>query len=204
MAISLSKGQNLSLSKAEPGLKKIIVGLGWDPRATDGKQFDLDASIFMLNESGKVRNDADFIFYGQMASSCKSVVHTGDNRTGEGDGDDESIKVDLSLVPVDINRLVITVTIDKAAERGQSFGQVGGAFVRIVNEDAKMKLSNPDMDESAEVVKYDLSEDYSTETAMVFGEIYRHNSEWKFKAVGQGYAGGLMAMCKQFGIDASA
>jgi len=190
MALSLSKGQNLSLSKTDPGLKKIIIGLGWDPRATDGQKFDLDASVFLLAENGKVRSDADFIFYNQLKSGCGSVEHTGDNRDGEGDGDDETIKVDLTRVPPDVQRLAITVTIDEAELRRQSFGQVGNAFIRVVNEDT-----------SAELVRYDLSEDYSTETAMIFGEIYRNGAEWKFKAVGQGYAGGLKAMCDQFGIN---
>ena len=190
MALSLSKGQNLSLSKTDPGLKKIIIGLGWDPRATDGQKFDLDASVFLLAENGKVRSEADFIFYNQLKSGCGSVEHTGDNRDGEGDGDDETIKVDLSGVPPDVQRLAITVTIDEAAYRRQSFGQVGNAFIRVVNDDT-----------SAELVRYDLSEDYSTETAMIFGEIYRNGNEWKFKAVGQGYAGGLKAMCDQFGIN---
>lgn len=190
MALSLSKGQNLSLSKTDPGLKNILIGLGWDARATDGQDFDLDASVFLLAESGKVRSDADFIFYNQLQSGCGSVVHTGDNRTGEGDGDDESVKVDLTMVPTDVQRIAITVTIDKAEEKRQSFGQVSNAFIRIVNEAT-----------GAEVVRYDLSEDYSTETAMVFGEVYRHNGEWKFKAIGQGYAGGLKAMCHQYGIN---
>jgi len=190
MALSLSKGQNLSLSKTDPGLKKVLVGLGWDARATDGQDFDLDASVFLLAQSGKVRSDADFIFYNQLQSGCGSVVHTGDNRTGEGDGDDESVKVDLSMVPADVQRIAITVTIDKAEEKRQSFGQVQNAFIRIVNEET-----------GVEVVRYDLSEDYSTETAMIFGEVYRHGGEWKFKAIGQGYAGGLKAMCDQFGIN---
>ncbi len=190
MALSLSKGQNLSLSKTDPGLTNILIGLGWDARATDGQDFDLDASVFLLAESGKVRSDADFIFYNQLQSGCGSVVHTGDNRTGEGDGDDESVKVDLVRVPPDVQRIAITVTIDKAEEKRQSFGQVSNAFIRIVNDAT-----------GAEVVRYDLSEDYSTETAMVFGEVYRNNGEWKFKAIGQGYAGGLKAMCAQFGIN---
>jgi tellurium resistance protein TerD len=189
MALSLSKGQNLSLSKTDPGLKKIVIGLGWDPRATDGQEFDLDASAFLLAETGKVRSDADFIFYNQMNSTCSSVTHTGDNRTGEGDGDDEQVKVDLTKVPADVQRVAITVTIHDADQRRHSFGQVGNAFIRIVNEES-----------GAEVVRYDLSEDYSVETAMIFGEVYRHNGEWKFKAVGQGYSGGLQAMCHQFGI----
>ncbi|KZK79084.1 General stress protein 16U [Pseudovibrio sp. W64] len=190
MALSLSKGQNLSLTKEAPGLTKTVIGLGWDPRSTDGKEFDLDASAFLLEESGKVRSEADFIFYNQMNSTCSSVSHTGDNRTGEGDGDDEKIKVDLSKIPQDVQKIAVTVTIHEGAERKQSFGQVENAFIRVVNEET-----------TAEVVRYDLSEDYSTETAMVFGELYRHNGEWKFRAVGQGYAGGLQAMCSQFGIS---
>jgi tellurium resistance protein TerD len=190
MALSLSKGQNLSLSKTDPGLKKIIIGLGWDPRATDGQEFDLDASAFLLGENGKVRSDSDFIYYNQMRSGCGSVEHTGDNRTGAGEGDDEQIKVDFSKVPADVQRMAVTVTIHDADARRQSFGQVSNAFIRIVNENS-----------GAEVVRYDLSEDYSTETAMIFGEVYRHNGEWKFKAVGQGYAGGLVAMCQQFGVS---
>lgn len=192
MALSLSKGQNISLSKEAPGLTKVLVGLGWDERATDGQDFDLDASLFMLNASGKCRSDADFIFYNQMNSPCGSVSHTGDNRTGEGEGDDESIKVDLSKVPADVQTLAVTVTIHDYEARKQSFGQVANAFIRIVNEDT-----------GAEVVRYDLTEDYSTETAMVFGELYRHNGDWKFRAVGQGYAGGLGAMAAQYGLNAS-
>jgi len=190
MALSLSKGQNLSLTKTDPGLKKIVIGLGWDPRATDGQQFDLDASAFLLADNGKVRSDADFIFYNQLKSGCGSVEHTGDNRTGDGDGDDEQIKVDLTRVPADVQRIAITVTIDQADARRQSFGQVANAFVRILNEET-----------GSEVVRYDLSEDASTETAMIFAEVYRHNGEWKFKAIGQGYAGGLRAMCHQYGIN---
>jgi tellurium resistance protein TerD len=193
MALSLSKGGNISLSKEDPSLTNMLIGLGWDPRVTDGTDFDLDASVFMVGKSGQVRSDADFIFYGQMASACGSVKHTGDNRSGEGDGDDEAVQVSLKDVPAEIDKLVVVVTIHDATKRGQSFGQVGGAFIRVVNEAS-----------SSEIVRYDLTEDYSTETAMIFGEIYRHNSEWKFRAVGQGYAGGLMAMCSQFGIQASA
>jgi len=190
MALSLSKGQNVSLSKTDPSLTKLVVGLGWDPRSTDGQDFDVDASAFMLSESGKVRSDADFIFFNQLRSGCGSVEHTGDNRTGEGEGDDEQIKVNLSSVPQAIQKVAITVTIHDAEQKGQSFGQVGNAFIRVINEETQV-----------EVVRYDLSEDYSTETAMIFGEVYRHNGEWKFKAVGQGYAGGLGAMCKQFGVN---
>ena len=190
VALTLSKGQNLSLSKTDPGLNNVLIGLGWDPRATDGAEFDLDASVFMLNAAGKARSSADFIFYNQKISSCGAVEHTGDNRTGDGDGDDEAIKVDLSKIPADVDKLAVTVTIHDADSRRQSFGQVGNAFIRVVNDKT-----------GTEVVRYDLSEDYSTETAMVFGELYRHSGEWKFKAVGQGYAGGLQAMCKQYGID---
>lgn len=192
MALSLSKGQNISLSKEAPGLTKVLVGLGWDERQTDGQDFDLDASVFMLNEAGKCRADTDFIFYNQMASSCGSVNHTGDNRTGEGDGDDEAIKVDLSKVPADVQTLAVTVTIHDYENRKQSFGQVANAFIRIVNDET-----------NAEVVRYDLTEDYSTETAMVFGELYRHNGEWKFRAVGAGYNGGLGAMATQYGLSAN-
>lgn len=190
MALTLSKGQNLSLTKTEPGLTKILVGLGWDERQTDGAEFDLDASVFLLTAEGKIRSDADFIFYNQMNSACGSVSHTGDNRTGEGDGDDESVKVDLSKVPQDVHTIAVTVTIHDFEARRQSFGQVANAFIRIVNDVT-----------GNEVVRYDLTEDYSTETAMVFGEIYRHNTEWKFRAVGQGYNGGLSAMCKQYGLN---
>ncbi|WP_020561138.1 TerD family protein [Thiofilum flexile] len=189
MALSLQKGGNLSLSKTDPSLTKIIVGLGWDERSTDGSGFDLDASAFLLTASGKVRGDADFIFYNQLKSVDGSVEHTGDNRSGQGDGDDEAVKVDLSKVPAEIQKIAFTVTIHDAEARKQNFGQVANAFIRIVNEQT-----------GTEIVRYDLAEDYSTETAMVFGELYRHNAEWKFRAVGQGYSGGLKAMCDQFGI----
>jgi tellurium resistance protein TerD len=190
MGISLSKGGNVSLSKTDPGLKNVIVGLGWDARPTDGADFDLDASAFMVKEDGKVRSDNDFIFYNQTKSTCGSVEHTGDNRTGAGDGDDEAVIVLLDKVPADIQRVVFCVTIHDAEMRKQNFGQVNHAFVRVVNKDS-----------SNEVARYDLSEDASIETAMVFGEIYRHSGEWKFKAVGQGYAGGLAALARQYGIN---
>ena len=190
MAISLGKGGNLSLTKTDPSLSKILIGLGWDERSTDGNAFDLDASAFLLNSSGKVRSDADFIFYNQLRSAEGSVEHTGDNRSGQGDGDDESVKVDLSRVPMDVDKIVITVTIHDADARRQNFGQVANAFIRVVNDVT-----------GQEVVRFDLAEDYSTETAMIFGELYRHNGEWKFRAVGQGYSGGLGAMCRQFGIQ---
>ncbi|ENU82754.1 MULTISPECIES: TerD family protein [Acinetobacter] len=190
MAISLNKGGNLSLSKTDPTLVRILIGLGWDERATDGASFDLDASAFLLTASGKVRGDHDFIFYNQLKSQDGSVEHTGDNRSGQGDGDDESLVVDLSKVSPEIEKIAITVTIHDAQSRGQNFGQIANAFIRVVNQDSGI-----------EIVRFDLAEDYSTETAMVFGEVYRHNGEWKFRAVGQGYAGGLAAMCQQYGIQ---
>ena len=190
MGISLSKGGNVSLSKTDPSLKNVLVGLGWDARPTDGADFDLDASAFMVKDDGKVRSDSDFIFYNQMKSTCGSVEHTGDNRTGAGDGDDEALIVLLDKVPADVQRIVFCVTIHDAEMRKQNFGQVSHAFVRVVNKDS-----------NNEVARYDLSEDASIETAMIFGEIYRHSGEWKFKAVGQGYAGGLAALAKQYGIN---
>lgn len=192
MAISLNKGGNLSLSKTDPSLTKMLIGLGWDERVTSGQAFDLDASAFLLTQNGKVRGDHDFIFYNQLKSTDGSVEHAGDNRTGQGDGDDEVIKVDLSRVSPDIDKIAITVTIHDATVRGQNFGQISNAFIRVVNEVT-----------GVEVVRFDLAEDYSVETAMVFGEVYRHNGEWKFRAVGQGYSGGLAAMCHQYGIQIS-
>lgn len=190
MGVSLQKGGNVSLEKAAPGMTKILVGLGWDERATDGSEFDLDASVFLLNEGGKARSDSDFIFYNNLSSSCGSVIHQGDNRTGAGDGDDEAVKVDLAKVPADVHKISVTVTIHDAAARNQNFGQVANAFIRVVNDET-----------NEEVARYDLSEDYSIETAMIFGEIYRHSGEWKFKAVGQGYEGGLSALATGFGIS---
>ena len=190
MAISLQKGGNVNLSKTDPNLKQVLLGLGWEARATDGVDFDLDASLFLVTDSGKVRSDADFIFYGQLRSSCGSVEHTGDNRTGAGDGDDEALKVFLDKVPSVVTRLVVAVTIHDAEKRNQNFGMVREAFIRLVN-----------LETNVEITRFDLSEDYSTETAMVFGEIYRHNGEWKFKAVGQGYAGGLRALAISYGVD---
>ena len=190
MSITLSKGGNLSLSKEAPSLTKLIVGLGWDTRSTDGKDFDLDASVFLLNENGKIRSEGDFVFYNQLRSADGSVEHTGDNRTGAGDGDDEQIKIDLARVPSDVQKVAITCTIDQADARQQNFGQVANAFVRLVNE------AN-----NQEIVRYDLGEDFSTETAVIFGEVYRHNSEWKFRAVGQGYAGGLASVCAGYGLN---
>lgn len=190
MAVSLKKGENVSLSKTDPTLKNVLIGLGWDARASDGADFDLDASLFMVGENGQVAEDAWFIFYNQLHSPCGSVEHTGDNRTGAGDGDDEAIKVALEKVPANIYSLVIAVTIHDAEARRQNFGMVRDAFVRLVNADSDQ-----------EVLRFDLSEDYSTETAMVFGEIYRRGGEWKFRAVGQGYAGGLYSLCMQHGVN---
>jgi tellurium resistance protein TerD len=189
MAVSLTKGGNVSLSRAAPALKKIIVGLGWEARVTTGDDYDLDVSAFLLSETGKVKSDNDFIFYNQLLSRCGSVEHNGDNRTGAGDGDDETMTVDLEKVPVSVRRIVFCVTIDDAERRRQNFGQVSDSFMRIVN-----------LESDTEIARFDLTEDYSTETAMIFGEIYRHNDEWKFKAVGQGFDGGLESMCKQFGV----
>jgi tellurium resistance protein TerD len=186
----LNKGGRISLSKEAPDLKKVHVGLGWDPRATDGGDFDLDASAFLLDANGKVRADTDFIFYNQLRSTDGSVEHTGDNLTGAGEGDDEVVMVDLSKVPADIQKIAFTVTIHEAEQRRQNFGQVQNAFIRLVNAET-----------NAEVARYDLTEDASIETAMIFGEIYRHGNEWKFTAVGQGYSGGLAAMCRQFGVN---
>ncbi|MGX9728747.1 MAG: TerD family protein [Candidatus Electronema sp. VV] len=190
MAISLSKGGNVSLTKAEPGLKKIFIGLGWNIRATDGAAFDLDASLFMLKEDGKVRCDADFIFYNNSKSFDGSVEHMGDNRTGAGEGDDELIKVDIEKVPAEIAKIVVGVTIHQAMERKQNFGMVSAAFIRVVNQDNKN-----------EIVRYDLSEDFSTETSVLFGEVYRYGTEWKFRALGQGFNGGLGPMAQSYGVN---
>ncbi|PWQ98562.1 TerD family protein [Leucothrix arctica] len=190
MGVSLQKGGNVSLEKVAPGMTKCVLGLGWDTRATDGADFDLDASVFMVGENGQVRGDSDFIFYNNLKSTEGSVEHTGDNLTGEGDGDDESVKVNLPLVPADVSKIILGVTIHDGEARGQNFGQVSNAFIRIVNQD-----------NNEEVARYDLSEDYSVETALVFGELYRHNGAWKFKAIGQGFAGGLSPMAKQYGVS---
>jgi tellurium resistance protein TerD len=190
MAVSLGKGGNVSLSKTQSSLKKILIGLGWEARSSDGVDFDLDASAFMVGENGKVIREDDFIFYNQLLSLCGSVEHTGDNLTGDGDGDDEVLKIDFEKVPDSIKRIIVCVTIHDAKARNQSFGQVDDAFMRIVN-----------LENDMEIARFDLSEDYSTETAMIFGEVYRHNDEWKFKAVGQGYVGGLDALCAKFGVQ---
>ena len=164
--------------------------MGWDARATDGVDFDLDASAFLLGASGKARSDADFIFYNQLKSACGSVQHTGDNLTGAGEGDDEVIMIDLGRIPAEVQKVAFTVTIHEAEQRRQNFGQVMNAYIRIVNAETQV-----------EIARYDLAEDASTETAMIFGELYRHSGEWRFSAVGQGYVGGLAAMCRQYGIN---
>lgn len=190
MAVSLSKGGNVSLSKEAPGLKNVVVGLGWDPRATDGQEFDLDASVFVCGEDGKVRSDADFVFYNNKTGGDGSIEHMGDNRTGEGDGDDEQVKIDLSKVPADIKKLAFAVTIHEAESRKQNFGMVGGAFMRVVNAEGEKELA-----------RYDLGEDFALEAAVIFGEVYRHNDDWKFKAVGQGFNGGLGPLSSSFGVN---
>lgn len=192
MSVSLSKGQRVDLTKGRPSLKNIFVGLGWDINQYDEEEdFDLDASAFMIKENGKVGNDGDFIFYGNLSHSSKSVIHMGDNRTGEGDGDDEVINIKLDQVPVDCETVAIAVTIYDAENRLQNFGMVENAYARVVYADT-----------GEELMKFDLSEDFSTETALVVAEVYRHNGEWKFKAVGSGHSGGLKALCGQYGIDA--
>ena len=190
MAISLQKGGNVNLSKEAPGLTQLTVGLGWDVRSSDGAAFDIDSSAFLLKVDGKVRADLDFIFYNNLKSTDGAVQHSGDNRTGAGEGDDETVRIDLTKVPADIDRIAICVTIHEADSRRQNFGQVQKAFIRCVNSGSNQ-----------EIARYDLSEDGSTETAMVFGEVYRNGADWKFKAVGQGYKGGLGALASSFGVS---
>ena len=189
MAISLQKGGNVNLSKEAPGLSKMVVGLGWDIRNTDGAAFDIDSSAFLLKVDGKVRADNDFIFYNNLKSSDGSVTHSGDNRTGAGDGDDETVTIDLTKVPADVERIAICVTIHDGDARKQNFGMVQKAYIRTVNASG-----------NAEIARYDLSEDGSTESAMVFGEVYRNGTDWKFKAVGQGFKGGLGPLAASFGV----
>ncbi|MFI8479219.1 TerD family protein [Pseudomonas sp. NPDC078700] len=190
MAVTLSKGGNVSLSKEAPGLTEVVVGLGWDPRVTDGSKFDLDASVFIVGENGKVLDDASFIFYNNKKSADGSVEHMGDNQSGEGEGDDEQVTVKLSGLAAVVKKLVFAVTIHDAAERKQSFGQVANAYIRVVNKaDGK------------ELARYDLSEDASTETAMIFGEVYRAGEDFKFKAIGQGFAGGLKPLAEAHGVS---
>ncbi|KJU85082.1 tellurium resistance protein tere [Candidatus Magnetobacterium bavaricum] len=190
MAISLTKGGNVSLTKAAPGLKRMFVGLGWDARITDGSAFDLDASVYLLGANGKVRSDSDFIFFNNLKSPEGAVEHMGDNLTGAAEGDDEMVKVDLDKVPADLDKLVFGVTIYDADKRKHNFGMVRSAFIRVVNQD-----------DNKEIARYDLSEDYSTETAMLFGELYRSNNEWKFKAIGEGFSGGHAAMASSYGVN---
>ncbi|NJN48111.1 MAG: TerD family protein [Candidatus Competibacteraceae bacterium] len=190
MAVSLSKGQNVSLTKEDPGLKTVRFGLGWDVRKTDGAAFDLDASAFVLDESGKVLSDQHFVFYNNLKDPSGAVTHAGDNLTGEGEGDDEQISIDLAAMTPNAAKVSFVVTIHDADARKQNFGQVQNAYIRALND-----ASN------AEIARYDLSEDASIETAMIFGELYRHGSEWKFKAIGQGYAGGLAAVAKDYGVN---
>lgn len=191
MPVNLSKGQKVSLTKDNPGLKNVVVGVGWDVNAFDtGGDFDLDGSAFLLGENGKASSDKDFIFYGNKEHPSGSVKHLGDNRTGEGEGDDEQIKVDLSLVPANVSKIAFTVTIYEAESRRQNFGQVNNAYIRIYDENSGQEL-----------LRYDLGEDFSIETAAVFGELYRNNGEWKFNAIGSGYQGGLAALCENFGIE---
>ncbi|MGZ4542238.1 MAG: TerD family protein [Mycobacteriaceae bacterium] len=189
MGVSLTKGGNVSLSKEAPGLTAIVVGLGWDVRTTTGTDFDLDASAILVKADGKVLSDSHFVFFNNKTSPEGSVEHTGDNLTGEGDGDDESIKVNLATVPAEVDKIVFPVSIYEADSRSQGFGQVRNAFIRIVNQSG-----------SAEIARYDLTEDASTETAMVFGELYRNGADWKFRAVGQGYASGLHGIAQDYGV----
>ncbi|PXV93417.1 tellurium resistance protein TerD [Lachnotalea glycerini] len=191
MPINLSKGQKVDLTKGNPGLKNIMVGLGWDVNAFDsGAAFDLDAAAFLLSDSGKCPTEKEFVFYGNLEHASESVKHMGDNLTGEGDGDDEQIQIDLSKIPSNIQRVAFTVTIYDSEVRRQNFGQVSNAFIRIVDETTNVEL-----------IRYDLGEDFSIETAIVVGELYRNNGEWKFNAIGSGFQGGLAALCGHYGID---
>lgn len=191
MPISLSKGQRVDLTKGKPSLKKIMVGLGWDTNKYDGgADFDLDASAFLCGANGKVTSDAEFVFYGNLKHKSGAVEHMGDNLTGEGDGDDEQIKVDLSKIPANVEKVAFTVTIYEAEERRQNFGQVSNAYIRIVDETT-----------GEELIHYDLGEDFSIETAVVVGELYKHGTEWKFNAIGSGFHGGLAAICKNYGVN---
>ena len=191
MPVNLKKGQKVSLTKENPGLKRVVVGLGWDVNAFDtGGDFDLDAAAFLLTDSGKVKDSGDFVFYGNLKHTSGSVQHMGDNLTGAGDGDDEQIKVDLSMVPGDISKIAFSATIYEAEARRQNFGQVNNAFIRIYNEET-----------GEEILRYDLGEDFSIETAVVFGELYKNGNEWKFNAIGSAYQDGLAALCANYGVD---
>ena len=191
MAISLQKGQKVDLTKGSPGLSKLIVGLGWDTNKYDGGfDFDLDAAAFLLDSTGKVPSDKEFVFYGNTNHVSESVQHLGDNLTGAGDGDDEQLKVELSKVPANVEKITITVTIHEAESRKQNFGQISNAYIHVMKEE-----------NSEELIRYDLGEDFSIETAVVIGELYRHGAEWKFNAIGSGFQGGLKALCENFGIN---
>ena len=191
MGINLSKGQKVDLTKTNPGLVNVTVGLGWDTNKYDGgNDFDLDSSVFLLGSNGKCSSESDFIFYNNTTGAGGAVVHTGDNRTGDGDGDDEQVNINLSTVPASIEKIAFSITIHEAEARGQNFGQVNNSYVRILNADS-----------GEEVIRYDLGEDFSIETAVVVGELYRHNGEWKFNAIGSGYQGGLGALVTDFGLN---
>ena len=191
MAINLQKGQKVDLTKGNAGLSKIYIGLGWDTNKYEGGyDFDLDASAFLLGQNGKVNSDADFVFYNNLVHSSGSVEHTGDNLTGDGDGDDEVIRVDLLKIPADIHRISFTVTIHDASIRAQNFGMVSNAYIHVVSET-----------DGRELLRYDLGEDYSIETALVVGELYRQGPEWKFNAIGSGFSGGLKPLCQNFGVN---
>jgi tellurium resistance protein TerD len=190
MGVSLVKGGNVSLSKEAPGLTNVIVGLGWDVRSTTGADYDLDASAIMLNTNGKVLSDMHFVFFNNLISPDGTVEHTGDNLTGEGDGDDEAIKVNLAAMSLEVDKIVFAVSIYDADNRRQNFGQVSNAFIRVVNAA-----------DDRELTRFDLTEDASTETAMVFGELYRRGPDWKFRAVGQGYASGLAGIARDYGVN---
>lgn len=190
MTVSLVKGQKVNLTKDNAGLQHLHVGLGWDVGGFEGAKFDLDASAFLLGSNGKVRSDNDFIYYNNLKSGNGSIYSMGDNRTGEGDGDDEVLKIDLTNVPSDVDKIVFAVTIYEAEKNHQNFGMVNSAFIRILNEDT-----------NEEILKYDLSEDLSIEDGAIFGELYRHDGEWKFTAVGSGYQSGLAAMGSAFGVN---
>ncbi|MDW2884621.1 TerD family protein [Exiguobacterium artemiae] len=191
MTVSLSKGQKVDLTKSNPGLTKLVVGLGWDTNKYDGgKDFDLDSSVFLLNKDEKVNSERDFVYFNNLVGGEGSVEHSGDNLTGEGEGDDEQVKIDLSLIPQNVEKISFTITIHEADSRSQNFGQVTNAFVRIVDEATEKEL-----------IRYDLGEDFSVETAIVAAELYRHNGEWKFNAIGSGFNGGLGALAKNFGLQ---
>lgn len=190
MTVSLTKGGNVNLTKDTPGLTKVILGLGWDPRTTDGAAYDLDASALGVTAAGKVKHDDYFVFFGHLATADQSIVHSGDNLTGGGEGDDEQITIDLPKIPDDITKVVAAVTIYEAAERSQNFGNVRNAFIRVV-----------DASTGTELARYDLQEDFSTQTAVIFGELYRNGADWKFRAVGEGYAAGLKGIASDFGVN---